>query len=344
MRPVYIAGFAELPHLTRDNLLDEPEMVQRVTAMALADAGLTRDDVGFTCSGSNDYVMGRPFSFATALDGLGAWPPIRESHVEMDGAWALYEAYVRLQHGDVDVALVYGFGKSSLGSVDKVRTLELDPYTLAPLDIDPLSLAAMQARLLIHQGLLTEEAMAATVQRSRTDGNKNPVAPDTEALSTTHALTLPQVRPPLRAQDAAIRTDGAAAIVLSTEPIGPRIAGIAHCIDSHQPGGRDLTMSPSTSAAAEAAGGTDGVEVAELHVEYSHQEAVLVRALGWTADTAPTLSPSGGAMAANTPMVSGLCRIGYAARAVNDGAARALGHATSGPLLQHNLICIVERL
>ena len=152
-RPVHVAGFAQLPNLPRLDGYDEAEMVQEITERALADAGLARSDVGFTCSGSNDYVMGRPFSFTMALDGLGAWPPIRESHVEMDGAWALYESWVRLQHGDVDVALVYAFGKSSLGSVERVHALEMDPYTLAPLGIDPTSLAAMQTRMALEQGM-----------------------------------------------------------------------------------------------------------------------------------------------------------------------------------------------
>ena len=33
----------------------------------------------------------------------------------MDGAWALYEAWVLLQEGEIDAALVYCFGRSSLG-------------------------------------------------------------------------------------------------------------------------------------------------------------------------------------------------------------------------------------
>lgn len=340
MRPVYIAGFAELPHVLEDNRLDEPEMVQRCTEAALADAGLGRDDVGFTCSGSNDYVMGKPFSFATALDGLGAWPPIRESHVEMDGAWALYEAYVRLQHGDVDVALVYGFGKSSLGSVDTVRTLELDPYTLAPLGIDPMSLAALQARAVIDAGLATEADFAATAERARKDVASNDLAPEIEPMSATHALEQPYLRAPLRAHDGPVRTDGAAAVVLTTKPMGPRITGIAHRIDPHQPGMRDLTVSNSITGAAEAAGGTDGVDVVELHVEYTSQEGIALRALGLGEGV--SVSPSGGSLMANTPMVAGLCRIGHAARAVQNGAKKAVGHATSGPLLQHNLICILE--
>ena len=93
-RPVHIAGFAQLPQAFQDNKLDEAEMVRIVTAEALEMAGLTRDQVGFTCSGSSDYAMGRPFSFTLALDGVGPVPPIRESHVESDGAWAMVEAAI----------------------------------------------------------------------------------------------------------------------------------------------------------------------------------------------------------------------------------------------------------
>ena len=54
--------------------------------------GLTRSDIGFWCSGSSDYLAGRAFSFVSAVDAIGAVPPTMESHVEMDAAWALYEA------------------------------------------------------------------------------------------------------------------------------------------------------------------------------------------------------------------------------------------------------------
>ena len=47
----------------------------------------------------------------------GCGRPGRESHVEMDGAWALYEAWVLLQEGEIDAALVYCFGRSSPGDL-----------------------------------------------------------------------------------------------------------------------------------------------------------------------------------------------------------------------------------
>ena len=55
------------------------------------------------------------------------------------------------------------------------------------------------------------------------------------------------------------------------------------------------------------------------------------------------INPSGGALAANPIMATGLIRIGEAASRIMDGSAtRALGHATSGPCLQQNLVCVME--
>ena len=127
MRDVAIVSFSQLPSVKVIEAADEPELVQPVTSDAMKQVGLTQDDIGFTCSGSTDYLPGRPFSFVAAIDGLKACPPIRESHVEMDGAFALYEAWVRLMHGDIDTALVFSFGKSSLCSVPDVLNLQNDP-------------------------------------------------------------------------------------------------------------------------------------------------------------------------------------------------------------------------
>ena len=49
-----------------------------------------------------------------------------------------------------------------------------------------------------------------------------------------------------------------------------------------------------------------------------------------------------GALAANTTMAAGLVRIAEAAdRIINGRADRALAHATSGPCLQQNLVCVM---
>ena len=137
---------------------------------------MTIDDIGFTCSGSTDYLAGTAFSFVSTLDGVGPWPPIQESHVEMDGAWALYEAWVKLQLGELDTALVYAYAKSSPGDLPMVLTRQLDPITVAPLWADSVSLAALQARSLLDSGKATEADFAEVAARSRKSALDNPNA------------------------------------------------------------------------------------------------------------------------------------------------------------------------
>ena len=76
---------------------------------------------------------------------------------------------------------------------------------------------------------------------------------------------------------------------------------------------------------------------------FTHQELVLRRALGLGDDV--QINPSGGALAGNPMFAGGLTRIGEAANRILSGdAGRVLGHATSGPALQHNLVCVMEGL
>ena len=353
LRPVSVAAFAQTRMVRSAGGTNEVELLMPVVAKVLDESGLTKNEIGFTCSGSSDYLVGTPFSFVGALDAVGAWPPIEESHVEMDGAWALFEAWVRLQEGDVDTALVYCFGRSSGADLQRVLALQLDPYVMAPLWPGAIELAALQARALVDAGKATERDFAEVVARSRRDAGSNPFAQLAGDATVEELLAAPYVADPLRRHDCPPITDGAAALVLAAgdemERIASRtgrrpavISGIDHRTDTHALGARDLAVSPSTRLAGEAAGtGRGPVEVAELHAPFSHQELILREALGLGEDV--RVNPSGGALAANALMVAGLVRIGEAAAQVASGAAeRAVAHATSGPCLQQNLVCVLE--
>ncbi|MVO88110.1 lipid-transfer protein [Streptomyces sp. p1417] len=343
-RDVAIVAFGQTDHLRRSDELSEVEMLMPVLHEVLAATGLRTGDIGFTCSGSSDYLAGRAFSFTMALDGVGAWPPISESHVETDGAWALYEAWVKLQTGDADTALVYAYGKSSPGSVRDVLTRQLDPYYLAPLWPDSVALAALQAQALIDAGATDEQDLAAVAARSRDAAAGNPHAQLRGPVPHGDYL----VRP-LRTGDCPPIGDGAAAVVLAAgERAGELcgrpawIRGIDHRIEAHGLGVRDLTDSPSTRLAAERAGAfARPVDTAELHAPFTAQEVVLRGALRLGDDV--TVNPSGGALAANPVMAAGLIRLGEAAARIHRGASdRALAHATSGPCLQQNLVAVLE--
>jgi acetyl-CoA acetyltransferase len=310
--------------------------------------GLQKTDIGFWCSGSSDYLAGRAFSFISAIDSIGAVPPINESHVEMDAAWALYEAYIKILTGEVETALVYGFGKSSAGTLRRVLALQTDPYTVAPLWPDSVSIAGLQARLGLDAGKWTAEQMAQVALDSfavaqRTDS-------ETPGKSTDELLARPYFADPLRRHDIAPITDGASAIVLAAGDKARElrenpawITGIEHRIETPVLGARDLTTSPSTEASARAATGGDAgsIEVAEIYAPFTHQHLILTEAIGLPEST--KVNPSGGTLAANPMFSAGLERIGFAAQHIFDGSAsRVLAHATSGPALQQNLVAVME--
>jgi hypothetical protein len=300
-RPVAIVSWASF-EAPSEPARNEVEMLLPVIQEALTKAGLTQRDIGFTVSGSSDYLQGFPFAFVGALDAVGAWPPIRESHLEMDGAFALYEAVEVLQHGELDTALVYAFARPSRGELDRTLALQLDPYTVAPLWPDASGLAGLQAQAMRDSGRFAD---------------------------------VPAVTPTVVA-------DGAAAVVLAVgdraraltgRPVW--IHGIDHRIEPPALGVRDLSVSESTRTAAAALGlSPDDADAAWLHVPYPHQELLLREALGL--GRAPVDAAVG------PTMVGGLQRFVAAAAAVAAGTAgRALVHATSGPCLQQNLVALV---
>jgi acetyl-CoA acetyltransferase len=348
MSDVAVVGFAQAPCRRHDEATTNGvEMLVPVFQEVLRATGLTKDAIGFWCSGSSDYLAGRAFSFVAAVDAIGAFPPVMESHVEMDGAWALYEAWLKLACGEAETALVYGFGKASAGNLRQVLALQLDPYLQAPLWPDSVSIAAMQARLGIEAGLWSEKDMAAVAARSRAAALSCPQAQVAGEVAVADLLAAPYVAQPLRAHDCAPAGDGAAAVILAVgqraRQLCPRpawITGFEHRIDSGSLGARDLTAAPSAAAAGRAAGAA-GVEVAELHAPFTHQEIILRNELGLGEGV--RVNPSGGALCANPMFAAGLARIGLAATEIMSGrAGRALGHATSGPALQQNLVCVME--
>jgi len=349
MTEIAVVGFAHAPHVRRtDGTTNGVEMLMPCFHQLYTELGLKQTDIGFWCSGSSDYLAGRAFSFISAIDSIGAIPPINESHVEMDAAWALYEAYIKLLTGQVETALVYGFGKSSAGTLRRVLAMQTDPYTVAPLWPDSVSMAGLQARAGLDAGTWTAEQMAQVALDSYAAAGRT----DREEVtgSIDELLSRPYFADPLRRHDIAPITDGASAIVLAA---GDRarelrenpawITGIEHRIETPILGARDLTTSPSTAASAKAAtgGDTGSIDVAEIYAPFTHQQLILTEAIGLGAQT--SVNPSGGALAANPMFSAGLERIGFAAQHIFDGSAgRVLAHATSGPALQQNLVAVLE--
>jgi acetyl-CoA acetyltransferase len=349
MTEIAVVGFAHAPHVRRtDGTTNGVEMLMPCFDRLYTELGLKQTDIGFWCSGSSDYLAGRAFSFISAIDSIGAIPPINESHVEMDAAWALYEAYIKLLTGQVETALVYGFGKSSAGTLRRVLALQTDPYTVSPLWPDSVSMAGLQARAGLDAGKWTAEQMAQIALDSYAAAGRTDREEATGNIE--ELLSRPYFADPLRRHDIAPITDGASAIVLAAGDKARElrenpawITGFEHRIETPILGARDLTTSPSTAASAKVAtnGDTGSIDIAEIYAPFTHQQLILTEAIGLPAST--KVNPSGGALAANPMFSAGLERIGFAAQHIFDGSAgRVLAHATSGPALQQNLVAVLE--
>ena len=198
--------------------------------------------------------------------------------------------------------------------------------------------------------MLSENRLAEIAARSRASAASNPHAVRTDPKSVAEILAEDYVIDPLRPSDLPAEADGGCAVVLAS---GDRarelcerpawIRGMDHRGDAHTLGVRDLTSSTSTRMAAHRAGvATDKIDLAELHGPFTTSEHLLIDALGLDEDST-AVNPSGGALAANTMMASGLIRIGEAASRIWRGDGdRAVAHATSGPCLQQNMVCVLE--
>ena len=157
---------------------------------------------------------------------------------------------------------------------------------------------------------------------------------------------------PLRKDDCPPITDGAAAVVLAAGRPRPRrtasgpawIRGIDHRIESaraRRARPHRLAVDPRRRR-SEAGVGDGTVDVAELHAPFSHQELILREALGLGDDV--DVNPSGGALV-RQPDHGGRAhphRRGRRSGSSTGAPTARVAHATSGPCLQQNLVCVLE--
>jgi acetyl-CoA acetyltransferase len=364
LRNVAVVAFAQAPIVARDEHAMAMEMLYPQVRRALAEAGVEREAIDYQVAGSADYVDGRPFGFVAALDVMGSWPAKQDLHLEMDAGFAAYYAWLRMQAGDCDTAIVCGHGKTSEGEPRRVLNLQLDPYYQAPIGLDPVSTAALQASAYMARTGVTDRDLAALAARRREAGARNPDAQVREPATAEALLATPWAVEPLRTGYLPPLGESAVCLVLAAEGRAERmcdrpawIHGVDQRAEFQTLGARDLTRSASTRLAAAKAlamAGLDGAgaaDVLELAAVTPVEELILLDALGLDPRVAgpPAVNPSGGPLAGNPLMMTGLIRLGEAFRQLSGragthavpGARRAVAHATNGHCLQQNLVWVL---
>lgn len=367
LRNVAIVGFAQAPIVARDFHHTAPEMLYPQVRRALAECGVSRDQIDYQVAGSADYVDGRPFGFVMALDVMGSWPPRQDLHVEMDAAFAAYYAWLRMQAGDCDTAIVCGYGKNSEGELQRVLNLQLDPFYQAAIGLDPIATAALQASAFMERTKKGDHDFAEVAARNRAAGARNEDALLREAVDADSLATTPWATAPLREGYLAPSGESAVCLVLAAEgkaeamcerPVW--IRGVDQRIELQTLGARDISASAGAALAAQKALAMAGMEAAadcdvvELSAANPAEEMILCEALGLDVEhAAEALNPSGGPLCGHPFMMTGLIRLGEVFRQISGRAGthsvpaprRGIAHATSGHCLQQNLffVCGDER-
>lgn len=364
LRNVAVVGFSHAPIVECDEHRIATEMLYPQIREALESCGVSRDEIDFQVAGSSDYIDGRPFGFTAALDVMGSWPPREDSHLEMDAAFAAFYGWLKIQAGECDSVMVVGYGKVSEGEPDRILNLQLDPFYLAPLGLDPTSTAALQASAYLHARGIGERELAEVAARNREAGARNPGAQLREAASPDALLATDYVVEPLRRGFLPPKGESAVCLLMAAEGKAERMCerpAWIHGVDTRSElqslGSRDLTRSEGARLAAERAlamaGLTDArqVDVVELLAGTPVEEMILLEALGLPprGGGGPVINPSGGALCGHPIMQTGLIRLGECFLQISgragshqvDGATRAIAHAAQGHCLQQNLVWVL---
>jgi acetyl-CoA C-acetyltransferase len=288
MGDVWVAG-AGMTRIGR-----RPEALQDLMADAalgaLAMAGLERPDaVVVATMNPEDFVGDGNFASSVAsYMGFADVPSIRIETATSSGAAAFHVGFLEVAAGLRRSVLVVGGEKMTHLPTPKVSELiglSIDSYERSYGATMP-ALAGLVTRALIgRQGATLREISQVSV-KNHANGVRNPYAHFREPVTLDQVMQSRMVADPLRLLHCCPISDGAAAVVLSAERTGVRVAGVGQGTDTlavrHR---RELVSFRATQTAAQAAFamagfGPERVDFAELHDAFTPFELIALEDIG----------------------------------------------------------------
>ncbi len=377
MEPVAIVGVG-MTDISWNHLASNyADLVFEASQKALADAGMTIDQVDNVITISNDFFDGRTISSMAVMDACGSYDK-NVSTVEGDGTFGAFYALMRILSGSFETCLVCAHHKGSEGVMSLITNAMFDPIYERSLGIDALTSAALQARVYMERYGVSEEECALVSVKNHGNAFKNPVAQLPLKLTVEEVMASPYISDPLKLLDCSPVSDGASALILASGDAARRITdkpvwvkGVAHCCDSFHLGDRDLSSARALEEAARKAYSMAGIsdpgkeiDVVELYDAFSYMELMWLEGLGFCergdggklASSGATamegripVNPSGGCLSGNPVVVAGLNRIiecalqlrGDAGEHQVDGVRTALAHGINGPCGQSHCVWIM---
>jgi len=377
-RKIAIVGYAQTRHES-DAANTREGMVFEVAKGALDKAGITREAVDTVINVSSDYQDGRTISNLFLVMAEGAYLK-DESKVEMDGAFGVLYAMMRILSGNHDTALVVGVTQGSIFSPHQISFYTLDPTFDRQIGLlNDVSASAIQARMYKNKYGVSDEQIALVSVKNLVNAATNPYAHrKISDLNVQKVLDSKLYYDPIRELNISPVSDGACAVVLASEEKAKEITdapvwikGVGSCQDSYLRD-RDLLKLEALEIAAKKAYEMAGLKdpftelnVAEVTERFSHEELMIYEALGLTKEGEGKIlmekgvterkgqmpvNPSGGALGADPVLATGLVRMVEAAKQIRSeageyqiqGVRQALAHGQTGLCAQSNIVFILE--
>ncbi len=194
------------------------ELMYEAASRAYADAEIhPRTDVDSFITCAEDYYEGFGIFDEFVPDQLGA--ALRPTcTVSGDGLQGLATAYMQIQTGLLDVAVVEAHSKASdIVSLEGIIEQGLDPVWNRPLAAHPYVFAALEANAYLRKSRTSVKALASVVAQNRRNALLNPLAAYGAAVDEAQAASSPERFSPLRQLDISEPADAAVVLVVASE-------------------------------------------------------------------------------------------------------------------------------
>ena len=355
------------------------DMAWEAVNKALADAGMTIDDIDNVVTTSSDFWDGRTISCMAVGDASGAADK-NISCVEGDGTFGAFYGYTRALSGSYKTTLVTGHSKGSQCVSSLITNASFDPIYDRELGMDMITACAMQANAYMNRTGLRPEDMAMVSVKNHRNAFKNPMAQLPMNITVSDVIKSEMIADPLHKLDCSPVSDGCCAVIIANESVATKfkqkpvwIRGLSFCTDSFFFGDRDLARSNALVEAAKNAYKMAGIknpkkeiDIVELYDAFTYQELLWLEEMGlagygkaaklleageFNMDGPLPVNPSGGLLAGHPVIAAGLYRIAEVVMQLRGDAGEhqvkkaktGLAHGVNGLCGQSHCIWILDK-
>jgi len=346
--PVAIVGIGQTHHSRRRTDVSQAGLVREAVDRALADAKLTIDDIDSIVVASGPVLfaaVNQPEKWVADAIGASLKPVVRITSGGGTGLAGALAGYYQIAGGFAYRVLVVAYDKLSEGALQYSISTLYDPFWGREFAVGIMGFSAAYWRARMDVLGHTEEAAARVAVKNRRNAMRNPHAHVKKEVTVDEVMNSRPLAWPIKLLDVPPISDGAAAVVLSSEKLAAKstdrpawIHGMGYFCEADNAPSRSMLVSEPLALAARriyrAAGITNPrrqFDVAEVQEPYTCFELSYYETLGLCApgeaaefiasgatdmDGDIPVNPSGGCMGANPIGAAGLIRLIEAASQV----------------------------